>query len=230
MRRFILSAVIAASGTGLAQAADLPFPGASQPLVATEFASNWYLRGDVDYRFYDSPGGGVSGVNFESSSIANNAAFDAGIGYKADWFRVDVTAGYGIRPHFFGTLDGGQTSVQARLTAITTLVNGYFDLGTWWGLTPYIGAGIGFSWMRPSEFVWAFPIPNVPVTAASTFDLAWAAMAGVSYPLGRNLLVDAGYRFLHIGSPKMNLGGLGNIDLGDMSAHEVRVGLRYMVD
>jgi opacity protein-like surface antigen len=229
MRRFILSAVIAASGATLAQAADFPFAPAG-PLVATEFASNWYLRGDVDYRFYTSPGGGVAGVNFASSSIANRAAFDAGIGYKADWFRADVTASYGIRPHFFGNTAFASPDVQATITAITTLINGYFDLGTWWGLTPYVGAGVGFSWMRPTEIVWISQPANVTVTSAGTFDVAWAAMAGVSYPLGRNLLVDAGYRFLHVGSPRANLGGLGNIDFGDVSAHELRIGLRYMVD
>src|SRR6266545_7079192 len=153
MRRLIVSSIIAVAGTALAHAADLPFPVAPKPLVMSEFVSGWYVRGDVGYRFFNAPGGSFAGVDFTSSSFSNGAAFDLGFGFKAKWFRGDLTASYGVRPHFFGATAFASPDVQTRITAITTLFNGYFDLGTWHGLTPYVGAGIGFSWMRPNEFI-----------------------------------------------------------------------------
>ena len=234
MWRITGSTIVAASvmALGAAHAADPPFLPrlVAKPLVATEFVSNWYVRGDVAYRFYNSPGGSIAGVDFSSSSLSNGAAFDLGIGFKAKWFRGDVTASYGVRPHFFGATAFASPDVQARITAITTLFNGYFDLGTWYGLTPYAGAGIGFSWMRPSEFVALSLPPAVTAGNSGTFDLAWAAHAGVAYAVTPNLLIDSSYRFLHIGSPKTNLSSFGAVEYGSMAAHEVRVGLRYLID
>ena len=32
------------------------------------------------------------------------------------------------------------------------MVNGYVDLGTWSGITPYVGAGVGFAYNKLSGF------------------------------------------------------------------------------
>jgi len=235
MRRLARSAIIAAAGmavAGAAYAADPAFPPTlvSKPLYVSEFVSTWYVRADVGYRFYNSPGGSVAGVAFDDTSFSNAAAFDLGIGLKASWFRADVTASYGLRPQFSGSTAVARPDVTAKITAITTLLNGYFDLGTWYGLTPYAGAGIGFSWMRSSEFVALSLPPAVTAGNSGTFDLAWAAHAGVAYAVTPNLLIDSSYRFLHIGSPKTNLSSFGAVEYGSMAAHEVRVGLRFLID
>jgi opacity protein-like surface antigen len=235
MRRLARSAIIAAAGmavTGAAYAADPAFPPTlvSKPLYVSEFVSTWYVRADVGYRFYNSPGGSVAGVAFGDTSFSNAAAFDLGIGLKANWFRADVTASYGLRPQFSGSTAVARPDVTAKITAITTLFNGYFDLGTWHGLTPYAGAGIGFSWMRPSDFH-SVSLPAVAtVSNSGTFDIAWALHAGVSYALSQNLLIDSSYRYLNIGSPSGVLNGSGAIEYGNMSAHEARIGLRYLID
>ncbi len=233
MRSLASSAIIVGAAllaSSVAQAADPAFPPPliTQPLYATEFMSGIYVRGDVGYRMFDSTSGAIAGVPFSSASYSSGTAFDLGFGFKAKWFRGDITASYGLRPHFFGATAVASPDVQARITAITTLFNGYFDLGTWKGFTPYVGAGIGFSWMRPNQFTAA----SVAVTTSTpgTWDIAWAAHAGVSFALSRNWGVDASYRFLHLGAPQTFLNGIGTIDYGNMNAHDVRIGLRYTLD
>src|SRR3954453_11607909 len=84
-----------------AKAADVPqLPGAPPfledvPLLVDEFGSNWYLRGDIGYRFnsdFDRARNLEPPPQPRNSDLDNNAwVFGAGVGYKMDWFRVDAT-------------------------------------------------------------------------------------------------------------------------------------------
>ncbi len=72
-----------------------------------------------------------------------------GIGYQFNnWFRADVTGEYRG-----GTTFRGLDTYSARRandyhgtkSEWLFLANAYIDLGTWWCVTPFIGAGIGYS-------------------------------------------------------------------------------------
>src|SRR5262249_16785875 len=142
----------------------------------------------------------------------------------------DVTASYAWPSQFIGNTAAFSPDIRAKVAPITTLFNGYFDFGNWHGFTPYVGGGIGFSWIRPTQFA-SVSIP-VGVNAGNPGHcaFAWAAPAGISFAVSRNLLIDTSYRYLHIGSPSTNLSGVGIVDYGSMDAHEVRAGLRFMID
>ncbi len=43
--------------------------------------------------------------------------------------------------------------VTAHLNRTTPMFNAYIDLGNWWGFTPYVGAGIGISYLQSSGAV-----------------------------------------------------------------------------
>ena len=43
--------------------------------------------------------------------------------------------------------------VTAHLSRTTPMFNAYLDLGNWWGFTPYVGAGIGFSYLQSNAGV-----------------------------------------------------------------------------
>ena len=43
--------------------------------------------------------------------------------------------------------------VTAHLNRTTPMFNAYIDLGNWWGFTPYVGAGIGVSYLQSSSAV-----------------------------------------------------------------------------
>jgi opacity protein-like surface antigen len=102
------------------------------------------------------------------------------------------------------------------------LANGYIDLGTWQGFTPYLGAGAGVTWARIGQSVdfsfsngvpcgasCGFADPKTGTITFADFDssggrlryqFAWALMAGVAVAVTDHVQIDAGYRFLNLGT------------------------------
>ena len=88
---------------------------------------------------------GSDDLNFNTAGI-----FGLGVGYKVNnWFRADVTGEYRGNSQFFGTdrityAGGvGTDTYHATKNEWVVLANAYVDLGTWWCITPFIGAGVG---------------------------------------------------------------------------------------
>jgi opacity protein-like surface antigen len=224
MGRLHLSAIVVAAGcalTSAAYAADLPYAPAQPAFAVSEFLSGWYVRGDVGYRYFDTPGGRHFNSDFVTSSYDSAPSFGGGFGFKARWFRADVTLD-ASQSRFVGGF-AMPVAVTACVTEATLLANAYADLGTWWGITPYVGAGLGASVFKTGNLT---PAPTIG--QPSTIDFAWAGMAGLSYAVTRNLLVDTGYRYLNGGSPRISNSGADSY--GTMKAQELRIGLRYLID
>jgi opacity protein-like surface antigen len=201
MRKILFAGLAALALSAFADrgnAADMPtIPIINAPRAPwLEIGSNWYLRGDFSYRMYDDVFAGIAGPE-------DAAALGLGIGYKFNnWLRTDLTLDYAFRTEFSG-LPG------ARFWNATTLVNGYVDLGTWFGVTPYVGAGVGAAYNH-LDFL----------AGDSSWNFAWAGMLGAAYHLSQNLSVDFGYRYVD----------LGTTNNFDFTAHEFRVGFRYLLD
>jgi opacity protein-like surface antigen len=214
--------------TGVATAADMPQlpPVVKEPVV--EFFSPWYVRIDAGYRLNMIDGGSAFGTPFIDSTLRDSGTIGGGVGLKWNWFRTDITFDYGSSPKFEGFFIPNTPSVTAKIATYTTLWNGYFDLGTWWGFTPYLGAGIGFSYLKPSSFAL-----NPATTAAAQneghWDFSWAGIAGASYAISPAFLLDLNYRYLDIGDTATKVPVFGNVNYGDLTAHEFRFGLRWMV-
>ena len=85
------------------------------------------------------------------------------------------------------------------------LANAYIDLGTWWCITPFIGAGVGGAYHAAA----ASPISASSPTAApasamrqkefSKWNLAWAVHAGLAYNVTNNFKLELAYRYLNMG-------------------------------
>ena len=214
-----------------ARAADLPplppLPPAVYRAPVIEENSGWYLRGDLGYR--------LNVVGSVSSAIApdpsNNRIDDAfaiglGAGYKWSWFRSDLTVDYAFPASYHGDTPGYSPDFSAKFQSLTALGNVYFDLGTWSGITPYFGAGVGGAYVRSTSFSSA----SSPTSAVSRdqWNFAWAAMAGFSYCFTPNLLVDIGYRYLDQGQATTGLTSAGDqLSLKNLTAHEIRAGVRW---
>jgi opacity protein-like surface antigen len=123
------------------------------------------------------------------------------------------------------------------------LANLYADIGTWYGFTPYVGGGAGLSLTHSSSNVnWYMSngLPYQVTTDGFYFDwdrsdsgtryqFAWAAMAGFSYALTSNILLDVGYRYINLGK-LYGFDTSGNSISRTMDDHELRLGVRYMID
>ncbi len=210
----------------------MPIPSRERPLQNVEIFSGWYLRGDIAYRFQrsgtSSSGNTAQVPNPNSVKLDNTMLGGFGVGYKAQWFRVDLTGDYGWRSKYIATTSAG-TTFSGKLESFTVMANGYFDLGTWGGFTPYVGAGIGganviFSGYENSAAVSPMPSTAVPV---HRWNLAWAAMAGVSYNFSQNILLDIGYRHVDMGD--VNGGPNGQLTIKRLTGDEIRIGFRYLL-
>lgn len=242
-----LAAALLGSVAGPALAADLyePPPLVEQPPpVVYEDSSygGWYIRGDVDYHWSKMRGADYVLYNppfvsnsFDFTKLRGAASLGLGVGYKANkYLRFDLTGDYWFKSKFRGQTSGfcgaaPCTSVDtSSMSALLLLANAYADLGTYHGITPYVGAGIGGAHIRWDDLT----NDNGAITihkGAKNWRFAYALMAGASYCLTDQLKLDAGYRFSHINGGKMfeyNNGGGPGYDRG-FNTHEVRAGLRY---
>lgn len=235
MRRSISFALICAGLAGVsynpqvARAADMPPYPQHQPVaLVQEFGSGWYLRGDIGYRTDTKIGEITSNFPVPTGVTLNDIATGGGGGgYKAGWFRTDITVDYSGRTRF-ATIASPNGVYDAKLNTLVALANVYLDLGTWSGLTPYIGIGAGVA----NFWVNDYAPPNGPINSSeqSKADFAWAYIAGLAWCFAPRWSVDLSYRRLNLGEMTFNPHLPNSLDLKDLTANEFRIGLRYNFD
>jgi opacity protein-like surface antigen len=265
-----LAAAMAGASAGVAFAADATPPEIKMSEVSVKDAKGWYVRGDVGYavnasrtdtkfRAYDPAGGDYRSSSFDSTRFGGDFSGGLGVGYQFnDLFRADVTGDF-FSGDFNGRISsdspcsggaggtGCSTRARSSFRAGSLMVNGYVDLGTLAGFTPYVGAGLGatrVSWSSVNAIGSCVDGTSGCGGAASVsarypgdsdWRLTYALMAGVAYEVAPNIKVDLGYRFSHIAGGDMfgysaadsaaGAGGTAGRD-GALSRHEIRVGLR----
>jgi opacity protein-like surface antigen len=174
--KIFLLAALAPLAFSAAQAADYSPPPPPPVFVAPpveEFASSWYLRGDIGFSnqqvdsLWNSNYNNFQSVTNVDKGFDSAPFFGIGIGYNVnDWLRIDATGEYRAKANFHGLdvgrlpdancLSGAPCYASDRYTASKSewlfLLNGYVDLGTWSNFTPFVGAGIGMSRNTISNF------------------------------------------------------------------------------
>src|SRR5882757_6022303 len=158
-----VKSLIAAGAASLlssaAFAADMPMIAPPPPMYAPppviEDFGGWYLRGDIGFsnQRVSRLNNVLDAANTSSEQrLGFNTAgiFGLGVGYRVNnWFRADVTGEFRGNSQFFGTdhitFPGGvgMDTYHATKSEWAALANAYVDLGTWWCMTPFIGAGVG---------------------------------------------------------------------------------------
>lgn len=236
-----LGAALAVGAGGAARAADMPFAPALEPPPVEQpvlFGTGWYIRGDLgaarDTQLL------IDGLATpRSRSFPNAWTLGLGAGYKYNsWLRTDLTFDWRQPETAQGSssIAGGCLFVPGcvgwasnRLTSMQLMGNVYFDLGTWAGVTPYVGAGIGMSTVEqrmkvtPGGGWWMFSPQQ------TTRNLALAGLGGLSYAVTPNLTADLGYRYLYMGRVPV-ITSYGALTRQKYDTHEIRVGLRYYPD
>jgi opacity protein-like surface antigen len=229
LKVFAIASLAAIAPLGAARAADMPMslpPLVKAPVFVEQYQSGWYLRADIGYRWNEIDGiSALVGAQPTGTTIDDRFVVGGGGGYKAGWFRADVTVDWGPRTGIAAVTP----DYRVKLDTATVLANLYLDLGTWSGFTPYVGGGVGMSWNRTTDFVSnALLAPGVDGMKEARWEFAWAAIAGMSYHLSPNLLLDASYRYLNFGDALTPLATNNNqLTIKDLTAQEVRIGLRY---
>ena len=124
------------------------------------------------------------------------------------------------------------------MRAYSLMANAYVDLGTYGSVTPYVGAGIGGTYVKWSNLrnticddPYATGCYGSEHGGEKSWRFTYALMAGATIDLTCALKADVGYRFRHVTGGEMfgyvENGGPGR-DKGFYS-HEARVGARYLL-
>lgn len=212
-----------------------------------------YYRADVGYSFSTNPkmrwtGDTDPGPGTSLRSTVRNTDMDdtwtggvgVGCGSGSRGFRYEFMLGY----HGQRGIDGrtvpfnyggvfGERKITSAITTYTGMVNGYFDLGNFRGVVPYVGLGVGLAYNQMDDY--SFIIPgSVPykVSGANDLTLAWSVMTGFAYQISDRAIIDLGYRYIDFGraatSRTDNFSFTpSKLAVDDMSAHEIKIGLRY---
>jgi opacity protein-like surface antigen len=206
-----------------------PLPLPEPPLVIN---SGWYVRGDLGYG-WGRLSGAQAAIGFppdpSNNTLGNGMIGGLGVGIKRDWIRTDLTADYLSDMKYQGTVVA-PNDVTAKMSAWSVLLNGYLDLGSWYRVSPYIGAGVGAARVRVSDFQSTATPPFTAGASNSQWNFAWAAMAGVGYTISPNVVADVGYRYLNLGDTKSATDPSGYMTFKNIASHQVRVGLRWSFD
>jgi len=226
--------------------------------VEVQQFGGWYLRGDIGMS--NQQFDGLDYVGFADPAVHgwhDEGDFDAGItgqigvGYQFnDWFRADVTGQYRGKTEFSaldfydtdGIPDNGDEATNeyhAKKSEWLFLANAYTDLGTYAGITPYVGAGIGASRNTISNFT-----DNNAITGGGGFagsdsqwEFAWALHAGVGIKATDRMTIDLGYSYLDLGDgqtanasnfiPSQTRPNPEPFKFKDITSHDFKVGVRY---
>jgi opacity protein-like surface antigen len=241
--------------------ADLPIatPPMYAPPPPAEFGG-WYLRGDIgmtnqQMKSLNNPDPNAAlftsvGTGFDSATL-----FDLGVGYQFNnWFRADVIGQWRGRANFHGSQFTDAFAGSALVdnysgskSEAVVMVNGYVDLGTWWCVTPFIGAGVGTSYNKISgfrddgfgdSFGVARPSSFVYATDNGKWNFAWALHAGLGYHVTPNVALELGYSYMNLGDAttgaNSNFAGTATSQfpwtMKDITSHDLKLGVRWYLD
>jgi opacity protein-like surface antigen len=261
------AATMAALISTAAYAADLgpPPPMQYQPPAAVLEQGGWYLRGDVgvgvqSFESFDlgPPANVPASWMINQKDIQDTTIFGMGVGYVLNnWLRFDVTGEYRTKGMFsaIGSYNQNTCNVggvigtcfdtfNGNFSAAVFMANAYVDLGTWWCLTPFIGAGVGGAWDRITQVSDIGPLPPGTIgfgftqQDSSSWNLAWNVQAGITYNVSDTFKVDFSWRHIDMGSPQsasivcQNTGSTAPcnfFNLHDITSEDFRIGLRWML-
>lgn len=256
MKAMLFGGAATLLSTAAVSAADLPamIPPAMPAPVVQDY-SGWYLRGDIG--FSNQRIESLDQRTITSDVLSTGLGFDSaplfgiGAGYQFNnWLRADVTGEYRGRSNFHGSqlIPAGTTAIIDNYSGSKSewlvLANVYVDLGTWWHVTPFIGAGIGASRNSITGFrddgiqnmMGAQSVSSTLADDNAKWNFAWAAHAGLAYQVSPLFTVELAYRYVNLGDAStgrvysfdgVTVTNGGPFTMKDLTSHDVKLGVRW---
>jgi opacity protein-like surface antigen len=277
--KFLVAAGAASLLSSAAFAADMPsIMPPPQPYYAppAQDFGGWYLRGDIGFsnqrvdNIRSTNAALYQGLNSfsETTNFDSAGTYQIGVGYQFNnWFRADVTGQYRGNSNFKGTdltsfpwgggVANGIDNYSASKSEVLILANAYADLGTWWCVTPFIGAGVGAARVSVAGFTdtgvtnanFTVGPPAVPVVSGppvasfasaasgSEWNFAWALHAGLAYKVTPNVTLELAYSYVDLGNGTTGVastfdGSSGGhvFKFNNITSNDVKLGVRWNFD
>lgn len=210
----------------MAHAADPEFPrlgkegdfSLAPPVLDEGPGHGWYARLDGGWLAPDLGGVSTLGAPLAVFSEPGSGwSVGGGLGYK--FLSLPVRLEVGIDYLSIGTATTAAGNVG--LSATVALASAYWDIITISGFTPYLSGGVGLS-------INALDGPAGLAVSDNDYSFAYTFGGGVSYAIDSRWSVDLGYRYLNLGSATADAPAGGPVlEVDNVSAHQVRIGVRY---
>jgi outer membrane autotransporter protein len=189
--------------------------------------TGFYLEGNLGYAFPDSVDASASGIDGEVE-LKDAFVFGGALGYRFPWVRLELNGSYRKFDTDKVKAQGQSVSGNGDATAVVGLFNVYVDPDLDLGVPvhPYLGGGIGGAYVKLDT---GDDAPLSVDDEAGAF--AWNLAAGLSYDVTEHITLSAGYRYLRFESTDFSasVAGVdtGDVDVDDITSHEILIGLRY---
>ncbi len=197
-------------------------------------------------RFFDGGGAGHaplygSRFTFDAGTVGGNVGFHLAPGVRvSSGFRLQLEFSLARALDWRGNTNypksGGHQPSEARLDTWQLLPAGFYEFPGWKlasgrRVRPFLGAGLGITGYRLSDYVQRFPEPDepegplirgpageIPYTAlpgGSGQNPTWMLTAGVAIPIGRSIHLDLSYRYTDAGEIGTDIGDITIVRYGE---------------
>jgi outer membrane protein OmpA-like peptidoglycan-associated protein len=195
----------------------LPMLALSSPAMAQSSSGYYVGAGGGLNLLRDSD---INGGSIDTSADFDNgfgAVINGGYGY-GNGLRAEVELGY--RSNDVDTVGGSNGT--GDVSALSLMLNAYYDISTGTNWTPYVGVGIGGARLDVDG--------TSPVGGSSIDDtdnvFAYQGILGTAYRINDNLNLFADYRYFATQDGDFTTASGTSVD-GEYRSHTIMVGLRW---
>lgn len=185
-------------------------------------AAGMYGVGQAALSFVDDSAKDLAdGAGYGDFDVGNGG-FNIGVGYRLnDLVRAELTYNYRGGAENEKTIQGAGVYSDNKYSVTTSgvMLNGYVDIPVGGTVTPYVGAGVGFTDVEYMVEFEGTGGKGKRKVASSGFSYGFAA--GVGIEMNERVAWDVGYRYVNHGSFKKHGGKFAT------AANEVLIGARY---
>jgi len=201
-------------------------------------ANNFYLKGGVGLNNIKTLK--FSNHEFEGRIKLPNSfpLIEAGIGYKFDnGIRIESVIDYYflfITSEISTDSDKDIFNIFGKTKADSLMFNIYKDIVTIGKFTPFVGGGIGVSYLK--EFYFGYSIdhdegilyPLDSTAKSNRKEFSYKLTIGTDIKLNDNIISEISYNYFNFGNNKRkNIGGITNIGNRTYEVHNITLGMRF---
>jgi len=183
------------------------------PYMSGQVGATWLEDADIT-----SPGDPAIESSFDMGfNVGASGGFDFGPA------RVEGELTY--RQNDYDELSDAGFSIAADgdVSALSLLVNGFWDIETGGPVTPYLGAGIGVAQVSINDL----GILGISLADDDDTVFAYQFAAGAAFELNPNIALDLGYRYFATADPEFD-DAEGTTFESEYASHNLNLGLRFM--
>ncbi len=188
-------------------------------------------------------GGGGSFLSSKPSSDYENkpkssAVYGGGIGYIFnEYLRADFSIFH--RHKYRYRFSDASGSEEQNIKSTSFMVSGYFSPTTFYGISPYMMAGLGLAHNKAGDIniVNNSVNSNILNLGDTSNKFAWQVGAGLTYQINPYVGFDFGYKYIDLGKmqttnvfidPGVASGAaVDEPNIGNIKAHEITVAISY---